>query len=172
MFIVLISGLPGSGKSYFGRKLSRELKANYLNRDLVRKELFVNPVYSKLEKKVLYSEFIRLTEDFISQSEPLIIDSTFYKATLRNSIKKIARKHQRQLLIIEVFAREELIMQRLEEDRVDSDSNFELFKIIRSLFEPISEPHLKIESRADNIDQMLQIALKEIKSLQNSQKNN
>lgn len=163
MFIVLISGLPGSGKSFFARKLSRQLNSDYINSDLLRKELFINPVYSKQEKDQVYAELYRLTELSVLNNKPVIVDATFHKSLTRHKIYHISNTNNCPLFIIEIHAKEELIKERLKEERVDSDADFEIYQLIKSSYEPLKREHLKLESGTNNIDQMLSKAQAYIK---------
>ncbi len=47
--LVAVSGLPGTGKSYFSRQLAGYIPLAILETDALRKELFPCPIYSAAE---------------------------------------------------------------------------------------------------------------------------
>ena len=47
--LVLLSGLPGTGKSYFAKELSRRLPFVIVGSDRMRKALAPNPIYDRRE---------------------------------------------------------------------------------------------------------------------------
>jgi predicted kinase len=56
--IVIVTGLPGSGKSYFASRLASMLDADYINSDRIRKNLFTQRTYSEEEKLKVYEEML------------------------------------------------------------------------------------------------------------------
>ena len=76
--IIIIFGLPGSGKSYFASKLAKKLKAKYVSSDVIRNQLFNVKDYTLDEKKKVYSEMIREMKRAIQQNANIILDATFY----------------------------------------------------------------------------------------------
>jgi predicted kinase len=156
--IVIVLGLPGSGKSYFASRLARMLGADYVNSDRLRKELFPKRTYSAEEKSKVYEAMFQKMEEAIAHRKNLVLDATFHKnATRKQFMNSIKRKEQ--LFFIEVQAEENTIKQRLKKSRPYSEANFEVYKLIQKQWEPLQIPHLTIESTNDNIDRMLQEAV-------------
>ena len=151
--IIVVFGLPGSGKSYLAQRLSKMLQAEYINSDVIRKELFQNPTYSEPEKKLVYAEMLKRISNAEHRKE-VLVDATFSDAAMRQSfiasVKSIATAY-----FIEVTAEEELIKQRLAIPRDDSDADFDVYKRLRNTWLPFEEPHLVLRSTNDNIEQML-----------------
>ena len=52
--VIIVCGLPGSGKSYFAERLAKKIDADYVNSDRLRKELFPSRTYSDREKATVY----------------------------------------------------------------------------------------------------------------------
>ena len=48
--IVIVFGLPGSGKSYFASHLASMINADYINSDKVRRTMFDTRTYQKRKK--------------------------------------------------------------------------------------------------------------------------
>ncbi|KAA9035649.1 AAA family ATPase [Ginsengibacter hankyongi] len=155
--VVIVFGLPGSGKSYFAERLAKLIKADYINSDRVRKELFKKRTYSKAEKQSVYDEMLATMKDAVDQDRNVVLDATFHTKETRNPFVK-EMKSKGGIYFIEVTANEELIRERLKKARPYSEADFKIYKIIGSDNEPLKEPHLVLQSTNNNIGEMLQKA--------------
>lgn len=161
--IVLVLGLPASGKSYFATRLAKKLGAKYLGSDRLRKQLLQEPRYTTEEKERIYAEMQRQTSLALSQKEDVVLDATFYKEELRSLFAALARNEGTELIYIEVRTTEAIARQRLNRPRKDSDADYEVYKKVKEEFEPLRQEHLVLQSTEDNIDEMLEKAMKYIK---------
>lgn len=75
MMIIIVFGLPGSGKSYFASRLAKMINAGYVSSDKVRKELFKESVYSEQEKRAVYDKMLQQMEQAIQQKNNLVLDA-------------------------------------------------------------------------------------------------
>ncbi len=155
--IIIVFGLPGSGKSYFAEKLAEMMGANYVNSDRLRKELFQEREYSAQEKKIVYEHMLEEMMLAVVQKKNSIIDATFYRKKTRKLFTDKIQEREK-IIFIEVQADEEIIKERVSRKREYSDADFEVYKMIRQQFEPLVEPHLILQSTNDNIDEMLKKA--------------
>jgi predicted kinase len=158
--MVIVFGLPGSGKSYFAQRLAKMLGADYVNSDRVRKELFPIRTYSEEEKSKVYEAMLNKMEEAIAKGKKLVLDATFYKKATR---KLFMDKATDNLFFIEVWANENIIKERLKKSRPYSEADFEVHTLIRQQCEPLEVPHLKLESTNENINDMLQKATQYLK---------
>jgi predicted kinase len=152
--IIIVFGLPGSGKSYFASHLANMIDAEYIMSDRVRKEMLSKRTYSDEEKLAVYDEMILKAIEANKLNKNVVLDATFYKKNIRsNFINKIPATER--IRFIEVVADESLIRERLQKVREDSEANFEVYKKIKEEWEPMEEPHLTLRSTNDNIEEML-----------------
>ena len=154
--IVMVFGLPGSGKSYFATRVAQMLGATYISSDKVRKEMVEKPIYSSEEKKFAYNEMLQRTTQAVEHGKDVVLDATFYQNDLRkkfiNEIQEITH-----VFLIEVFANDDIIEKRLAHLREDSDADFEVYKMLKNKWEPFSKDHhLLLQSTNDNITDMLE----------------
>ena len=157
VMIIIVFGLPGSGKSYFASRLAKTINAAYLNSDQLRKEMFTARSYSEQEKAAVYNVMLLEMKVAVSQNMRLVLDATFYKSETRETfIREMEGKGD--IFFIEVMANEDLIRERLKKERPYSEADFNVYKLIRQHWEPMTEPHLVLESTDENIDNMLQRA--------------
>lgn len=152
--IVIVFGLPGSGKSYFASHLANMINADYINSDKVRRAMFDTRTYSIKEKLSVYNEMLAQMKELVKQNKNLVLDATFYNNNTRKKFLDEA-KGAGSIFFIEVKAEESVIRKRLQEKRVDSEADFEVYKKVKKQWEPLHEEHLILQSTNDNINEML-----------------
>ena len=156
--VVVVFGLPGSGKSFLAKKLAVEIGASYLGTDLIRGELNQVRDYSFIGRKKVYEQMMHMARGKLDAGEDIVLDGTFYLESLRQLITEILGEDV-EICYIEVIASEELIKKRTEVERQDSDADFQVYQELKQTYEPLKEPHLKLMSSDDNIDHMLSEAV-------------
>ena len=157
--IVLVGGLPGSGKTYFAKKLAGETDAILFSSDKVRKFLGASGRYNIEDKLHVYKELASLAEsELINSKKRVVIDATFYHQSMRLLFTELATRLWVPLYFIWIYANEKVIMKRTQIPREDSEADFEVYKKIRDQFEPITIPCLMLESTDNNIGIMLKKA--------------
>lgn len=160
--IVIVFGLPGSGKSFFASRLAKMIEAEYVNSDKLRMEMFEQRTYSAQEKKAVYDKMLEHMREAVRQNQNLVLDATFHKRETRHLFAKEAQG-KTDIFFMEVRADEKTIRERLQRERPYSEADFEVYKLIRRQNEPLTEPHLILQSTNENIDDMLQQAGKYLK---------
>jgi len=160
--IILVSGLPGSGKSYFAEKLAARLGAFYLNSDQVRQTMQVSGKYSFKDKLLVYREMANQTRKLLNEKKTVVIDATFYRQLTRDLFFKLAKDKSTPIRFIKVIADEALIRERLKKPRKFSEADFAVYEKVRDEFEEVSIPHLTLQSTNDNITLLLNKAIQYI----------
>jgi predicted kinase len=155
--VIIITGLPGSGKSYFAERLAQNLQAEYASSDSIRKTKFLNRTYSAKEKEMVYEEMLNRMLLSISHGKDIILDGTFYLDRLRQMFVRHALPDC-TIIFIEVTADESLIQERLKKARTDSEADEKIYHLIKSQWEPLNEPHLTLHSTNENMNEMLELA--------------
>lgn len=155
--IIIVFGLPGSGKSFFASRLAKMIGAEYVNSDRLRMEMFEQRTYSTQEKKAVYGKMLEHMREAVRRNQNLVLDATFHKWETRHLFAEEAQG-KTDIFFMEVRADEEIIRERLQRERPYSEADFEVYKHIRQQNELMSEPHLILQSTNDNIDDMLEKA--------------
>jgi hypothetical protein len=159
--VILVCGLPGSGKSYFASRLAETIHAQYFNSDRLRKELFPKRTYSKSETAKVYEILLNKMEAAINTNTDLVLDATFHFKATR---KPIISKGKGSIVFIEIQANEDVIRERLKEDRLFSEADLRVYRLIKEQWEALEQPHLTLQSTNDNIEAMLQKAVHYLKN--------
>lgn len=158
--IILICGLPGTGKSFLAKKLASKLSCRHINTDIVRKEKIKEPGYSEKEKHSVYDAVVFLAEEALKKKQSVILDGTFYKSEFRKKAEQLAKKHKKGFYIIELVTPLSEVKRRLDSKKnvkSDSAADFDVYKIIKAEFEPIKEYHLIIDSTRPLKDQIAEV---------------
>lgn len=155
--VVMVFGLPGSGKSYFASRLAKRIDADYINSDRLRKEMYRNRVYSKQEKESVYAAMMQRMKEDLDQNRNVVLDATFHRKERRQPFIK-EMETRGGISFIEIICSENIIRERLKRKRRYSEADFKVYKIISSENEPLMEPHLVLHSTNNNIKEMLEKA--------------
>jgi predicted kinase len=153
-FIVL-SGLPGTGKSFFCRKLAERLSFLILASDALRKVLFPSPQYSEHENKRLFSACHVLIEDLLRTGIPVIFDGTNLLEHHREYLYRAAERAGARLILVWVEAPTEVVRERLlareraAVPQYDSGAGWEVYVRMKPRREKISRNHLVVDTSQD-----------------------
>jgi len=163
--MVIVMGLPGSGKSYFARRLSKRLNFKYIGSDETRKDMEAMGKYNKEDKQQVYDRMEFLAEKCFQENINMVLDATFIKENLRQQFVALALTKNSAYCIIWIEAAEELIRKRISVKRNDSEADFQVYMKLSEEFEVPKPPYLKLQSKQDNIDDLIIQAEKYIEAV-------
>ena len=154
--IVLVYGLPGTGKSYFSRHLAKEINAYYLNTDAI----WINTKqkgnhYAKSKPLESNDQLLDKAREKLKKGSVIVLDGTFHKRLIRKKILQFARESGHRIYFIEVKASEQTVKERLKIKNKYTKAALELYKRIKCEFEMYYKDHLELWSDSDTIDEML-----------------
>ena len=124
--LVVVSGLPGTGKSYFCKRLAERLPFIILESDALRKTIFPSPDYSAHESSQLFRAIHLLVEHLLKKGIPIILDATNLSERNREYLYSIADRLDVKLILVRVEAPSEVVRQRLESRQQDSERKVSL----------------------------------------------
>lgn len=144
--LILVSGLPGTGKSTLARGLAEMTSIDEILRtDVVRKELAgMSPMTSQslyLSQQInrVYDECRSRAQDRLWRGERVIVDATFQSDAHRQSFLQMAIDCGVRCLWLECIAPAEACRQRLDARTGDaSDANWDVYRTIQTQWEPAS----------------------------------
>lgn len=166
--MVVLVGLPGSGKSYFGNRLRERISIARVETDWIRKFIFRTPVYNAKENNILFKTCHMLLERLLTQGVDVLFDATNLVEANRERLYNISYKTDSRLILVKMEAPSDLIFQRLEQRRYhpdvqdNSDADWSIFRKMRSSFEPIRKDHFTVDTSKD-IGLVIEKVVREIK---------
>lgn len=152
---IMVSGLPGSGKSYFCRKLQERLTFPIVESDALRRVLFSSPNYSLRESNRLFQACHLLIEELLREGIPLIFDATNLIERHREHLYHIADRVGAKLVIVRVDAPVELVRQRLEHRSSGADpagrseADWKVYQKMRPSLQKIRRNHFAVDTSRD-----------------------
>ena len=168
--LIIVTGLPGSGKTYFSKALSEEIKAHHINSDKTRKVHDLMGMYDDTSKNKVYFEMLLQMMKLLKQNEHVIIDATFYKRRTRNLFIDIAALSGHSVKVIQIKASTKTVEERVSKKRALSEADVEVYQKIKAIYEPLEIAHLILWS--DKMDLKEMLAKTVDYTLNNEQKSN
>jgi uncharacterized protein len=104
--LILFSGLPGSGKTTIARAFSAKCGALHLNSDLLRRELDLMGSYQPGDKQKVYATLLERARAALLGGQQVVVDSTFYKESIREPFRLLAAECAVPLCWVEVRAQD------------------------------------------------------------------
>jgi len=153
--LVVVSGLPGTGKSFFCRRLAERLDIVILESDSLRRRLFATPSYSKEESTQLFRACHGLVEELLRKGVSVALDATNLEEHNREQLYHIADQSGARLVVVRMEAPVEVVQQRLEqrsrrEDQSDhSEADWNVYSKMKTTVDKIGRNHFAVDSSQD-----------------------
>ncbi|MCF8245853.1 MAG: AAA family ATPase [Saprospiraceae bacterium] len=144
--LILIAGLPGTGKTTIAKAFAKKYGAVHFNSDHLRRELGLWGSYRSEDKTRVYEELFARTKEALGTGKTVVVDSTFYRAELRKNFAELAENQGVKLKWILAIAPNETLLQRVTAPRPDSEANEAVLKKIEAEFEPLEQPHFTVDT--------------------------
>lgn len=151
--LVVMAGLPATGKSTVAGTLAGRIGAAYLSSDATRKQLAgLDPrarvpearhaeVYGPQMNERTYEELRRRAAAHLTAGRPVVLDAMHGRADERASAVAIAREHGVPAVIAELRLDDRTARARIEERSHDplrtSDADWAVYELQRTRFEPV-----------------------------------
>lgn len=153
--LVVLCGLPGTGKSYFATGLLKRIPLVVLETDRLRKALVPKPKYTRGEHARVFDVCHLLIEEYLTQARRVLFDATNLTENARKPLYQIAARLGCPLVLVGFTAPPDLVKQRLTRrvpgrDRDGfSDATWQIHCRMRPFEEPIQRPHIMVDTSQD-----------------------
>ena len=148
---MMLSGLPGDGKSYLARRLAEACGAEVVESDAVRLRLTGKPRFTRAENRRVFDVCHALIERLLSEGRTVIMDATNLVEAHRGTVYAIAEGTGARLIIVRVDAPEAIARRRLEARtaRGEGLADWTVRQRMRRTREPIQRPHRHVDTSGD-----------------------
>ena len=157
--LVALCGLPGAGKTYFARELTKLVPFWVLESDRIRKALVPKPKYTPGEHSRVFNVCHLLIEEFLSQGHRVLFDATNLTENFRLPLRQISRRQNARLVLVMLTAPRDIIRQRLQDREGEresglhpgnySDASWLIYCRLAPYQEPVEGDHLLVDTSAD-----------------------
>jgi adenylylsulfate kinase len=154
--IVIMAGLPGTGKSVLCRALAKQVGGVVLDKDIIRAALFPPEriEYSAGQDDFCQSLMLAAAGYLLARDPHAVIffdGRTFSRRYQIDAVIQSAHKFGSAFRTIECTCSEETARQRLDRDQAAgrhpaANRSFELYQRLKATFEPIPEPKLIVDT--------------------------
>ena len=169
--LVVLCGLPGTGKTYFAREVSKHVPFCVLESDRVRKALVPKPKYTPGEHSRVFNACHYLIDEYLSNGLRVLFDATNLTEKFRLPLRQISQRQNARLVLVHLVAPRLLIRQRLQgrEElwesgmRTDgySDAGWLIYCRMAPYEEPVEGAHLWVDTSEDissTVDDVVRLA--------------
>ncbi|MDA0988228.1 MAG: ATP-binding protein [Chloroflexi bacterium] len=145
--LMIVSGLPGTGKSYFSRRMAERAPLAIVETDAMRNVLFPFLTHSGAENGRHFKACHSLIDDLLNRGISVLFDATNLVERNRKRLYNIADKTDAKLIIVRMEAPPEVVAERLrrgeEGDGGEDNSTADLSVYSRMVasVEPIRRDH-------------------------------
>jgi predicted kinase len=151
--VVIMVGLPGTGKTTLSRSILENLPGAHFNKDDVRAALFLpeDIDYTRAQDD-LCIEVILVAASYLLQKDPtrlIVLDGRpFSRRVDRERVVAWAKASNAKWLMIKCVCSDANAKERIESASSHAAKNrdFALYSSLKASFEPLTEPHLVVNT--------------------------
>lgn len=165
--LILVRGLPGTGKTFFSQRFSASIAASHISSDRIRDELALRGRYDEDAKARVYAEMFQRAARTLAEKQPCLLDATFSQERRIHAAHEVAISGQVPFFVIEMTADEESIRKRVSKNREYSEADFDVFQKMRQAYDPVPGHFLLLNSSTLSMEDMILSAKKFIENDRN-----
>jgi predicted kinase len=164
--VVVVFGLPGSGKSTVARRLAGRLRAEWISSDALRVERGLRGDYRKETIAAVYRDMMGRAERALSAGGSVVLDGSFSNRRFRAQARQLADAAGVPLALVRMVADEQTSLARVGRKRELTEAGPAAYRLLRRNFDPVEEEHLMLDSSTANVGRLLAEALRYLATIE------
>ena len=146
--LILLCGLPATGKTTFAHALAREVPLVHLESDAVRRELFPHPSYSSAESARVFAVIERRAARALAAGDLVLADATNLREGHRQRFRELADRVGAPPIVVRLVAPEHTVLCRLAAPRTGySQAGADVYRQLCAEQEPCRSPSVVVDTR-------------------------
>lgn len=167
--LILITALPGVGKTTLAREFAIQTNGSHFDIDdikriVVPEDIVTEGIDPPEYRYKYYAEAIRKLPDLFAESsaQVVIMDETFHLQVFRQMWNEAVKELNVRLHWVEAVCDEEIVKERLDigKDRgnhILAGKGYQMYLQFKEVYEPIEEPHEIVDTNKDIVPQVQRI---------------
>ena len=153
--LLVLCGLPGTGKTYFAREVTKQVPFCVFESDRIRKTLIPEPKYTASEHARIFNVCHFLIEEYLRQGQNILFDATNLTERFRLPLREISQRQDAQLVMVHITAPRDTVRKRLQERELGlhtgefSDAGWPVYSRMAPHEQPIEGEHLSADTSKD-----------------------
>ncbi len=154
--LIMLTGLPGTGKSHLAQRLAEVLPFAIIESDRVRKILFPECQYSGEESQWVHRTCHAVMDKLLEKGVRVIYDATNLHERHREQVYRLADGKEIRLIIVKVVTPQEVAADRLQsrheapqDDRDISDADGGVYQRMARRVDPIGRSYIVVDTSRD-----------------------
>lgn len=148
--LILLSGLPGAGKTTFARALAGTLDFVHIESDAIRRALAPVPMYSTAESGAVFARVEAEARRALAGGRHALIDATNLTTRDRKRFLRVGTETASRVVAVRLVAPEATIRERLANPREGySQATFEVYEKMQARPQRFAIPVVVVDTRFD-----------------------
>ena len=156
--LIMVIGLPASGKTYFSTLLAKQLNATHLNSEKVRQEMGLEGRYDETAKAIVNETLFNKAKNALLKEDSVIVDAVLAQQIQREPFQNLSEDINVPIHWVELDADASTIEKRMQSTS-PNPSRLLVYKRLQSKFDPLTNKHLKLSTDLQSLPSMLQKAI-------------
>lgn len=159
--LLMMVGLPGTGKSSVVESLQKRMDCVVVSTDNIRLLMRNKPTYTAAEMMLVYEVCYSIIEARLKQGQRVVFDASNYLAARREHLKKLAQRAGAPVAVCYVQAGQDIIRERLQQRNSGhrretdlSDADWSVYKWMVEAQEPVVGEHLIVDTSNTPADEL------------------